>query len=153
MAPTETWQAGGEARFESWIAASGSHNQYYQNCASVMIEGSGNSTLDHLPDMSWLAFSGSHNQYYQNCASVMIEGSGNSTLDHLPDMFVGDIIIPGNIGVGECRRTTNHAVEYPNPGQAITITKVWNIPFKKPTPGNCYSKASKTNFTTPTSLV
>ncbi|CAF2514077.1 unnamed protein product [Rotaria sp. Silwood2] len=72
----------------------------------------------------------------------MIEGTGTSTLDNFPDMFVGDMTVAGHIGPGECRSTSRVALEYPNPGEAITITEVQGIPFKKPTGGKCYSKAT-----------
>lgn len=35
----------------SWIARTGNRGEYYMNCASVKIEGSGTSTLNDLPDM------------------------------------------------------------------------------------------------------
>jgi hypothetical protein len=78
----------------------------------------------------------------------MIAGSGTSTLDTFPDMFVGDMTIAGHIGPGECRSTSRAALEYPNPGEAITITEVQNIPFKKPSNGKCFAKASDVQLTT-----
>ena len=77
-----------------------------------------------------------------DCAYVRITGSGTSTLDDLPDMFVGDMTIAGHIGPGECRSSAGYALDYPNPGNARTVTQVVNIPFKKPTGGKCYAKAS-----------
>lgn len=84
---------------------------------------------------------GQRNEYYMNCASVSITGRGTSTLDSYPDMFVGDMDLPGQIGTGECRSTAGSALLFPNPGPSsrITETKVSNIPFKKPTPGKCFS--------------
>lgn len=80
----------------------------------------------------------------------MIEGSGTNTLDDFPDMFVGDMTIAGHIGPGECRSSSRAALEYPNPGKALTISEVQNIPFKKPTDGKCYSKATVSNSTVTT---
>ena len=111
-------------------------------------------------DRTWIAVTGNRNEFYQSmyqalfsltlmfcsylldCASVRIEGSGKSTLDDLPDMFVGDMTLPGRIGPGECRSTARYAMEYPDPGEALTITRVRNIGFKKPTRGKCSSVAS-----------
>jgi len=90
-------------------------------------------------------------KYYIDCAVVAINGSGTSTLDHLPDMFVGDMTIAGHIGAGECRSTAGFAIQYPNPGEAKTVTEVQSIPFKKPTGGKCVAKASNNKSTTPTS--
>jgi hypothetical protein len=87
-------------------------------------------------------------KYYIDCASISIVGSGTSVLDNLPDMFVGDMTLTGHIGPGECRSTSRFALEYPHPGEAKTIVEVQNIPFKKPTTGKCYTKASVTNSTT-----
>jgi hypothetical protein len=88
---------------------------------------------------------------YLDCASVNIAGSGTSTLDSLPDMFAGDLTVPGHIGPGECRSTAGYAIEYPNPGEAVTITEVQSIPFKKPTAGKCFAKVSNDKPTTPAS--
>lgn len=73
----------------------------------------------------------------------MITGSGTSTLDDYPDMFVGDLTIRGHIGASECRSTAGVALEYPNPGKEVTITKVSGISFKAATGGKCYAKASR----------
>ncbi|RPB23905.1 hypothetical protein L211DRAFT_229428 [Terfezia boudieri ATCC MYA-4762] len=35
----------------TWIARTGNRGEFYMNCASVKIQGSGTSTLDNLPDM------------------------------------------------------------------------------------------------------
>lgn len=70
----------------------------------------------------------------------MIVGSGNSTLDDLPDMYVGEMNIPGHIGAGECRSVSRAALVYPNPGPAVTVTEMPDIPFKEPTGGNCFAK-------------
>ncbi|KAF8418868.1 hypothetical protein EV426DRAFT_539279 [Tirmania nivea] len=35
----------------TWIARTGNRGEYYMNCASVTIKGTGTSTLDNLPDM------------------------------------------------------------------------------------------------------
>lgn len=78
----------------------------------------------------------------------MITGSGNSTLDDLPDMFVGDLTIPGHIGPDDCRTTLGFATVFPNPGAALTITEVEGVIFKDPTPGQCYSPASKNKVAT-----
>lgn len=97
---------------------------------------------------TWVAVTGNRNEFFQNCASIKIAGSGTSTLDHLPDVFVGDMSIPGHIGAGECRSTAGVALEYHNPGEAVTVTKFDNIGFKKATGGKCYPKASKVGNTT-----
>ena len=72
----------------------------------------------------------------------MITGKGDSTLDHLPDMYLGEMNIPGHIRAGECRSSEGSALVYPNPGPAVTETGMPNIPFKKPTGGNCFAKKS-----------
>ncbi|CAM4831415.1 unnamed protein product [Rotaria magnacalcarata] len=42
----------GNALFSwSWVAVTGNRNEYFQNCASVRIDGPGTSTLDDFPDM------------------------------------------------------------------------------------------------------
>ncbi|CAM4943883.1 unnamed protein product [Rotaria socialis] len=42
----------GDALFSwSWVAVTGNRNEYFQNCASIRIDGSGTSTLDDFPDM------------------------------------------------------------------------------------------------------
>ncbi|CAF4176298.1 unnamed protein product, partial [Rotaria magnacalcarata] len=42
----------GNALFSwSWVAVTGNRNEYFQNCASVRIDGPGASTLDDFPDM------------------------------------------------------------------------------------------------------
>jgi len=97
---------------------------------------------------TWVAVTGNRNEFFQNCASIRIAGSGTSTLDHLPDVFVGDMSIPGHIGAGECRSTAGVALEYHNPGEAVTMTKFDNIGFKKATGGKCYPKATKVGSTT-----
>lgn len=56
--------------------------------------------------------------------------------------------IPGHIGAGECRSTAGVALEYHNPGEAVTVTKVDNIGFKKATGGKCYPKVKKVGDTT-----
>ncbi|CAF0832879.1 unnamed protein product [Adineta steineri] len=99
---------------------------------------------------SWIAVTGNRNEMYQNCAVVAIAGSGTSTLNHLPDMFVGDLTLPGQIGAGECRSSSGFAIEFPNPGEAKTITEFDNIGFKKPTGGKCFAKASTNNSTAQT---
>ncbi len=115
---------------------------------------------------TWIAVTGNRNELYQSmyvvssysplikycidCAVVAITGSGTSTLEHLPDMFVGDLTIAGHIGAGECRSSSRFAIEYPNPGEAKTVTEVQSIPFKKPTGGKCFAKASNNKSTTPT---
>ncbi|CAF1182306.1 unnamed protein product [Rotaria magnacalcarata] len=96
---------------------------------------------------TWIAVTGNRNEMFQNCASVMIDGSGASMLEDFPDMFVGDMSIAGHIGPGECRSSSRTALEYPNPGNSITIDEVPSIPFKKPTAGKCYSKATVNNAT------
>ena len=83
-----------------------------------------------------------------DCASVRIAGSGTSTLENLPDMFVGDLTLTGQIGPRECRSFGGFAIEYPNPGEATTVTKVQGIQFKKPTAGKCFTKASGNQSTT-----
>jgi hypothetical protein len=83
-----------------------------------------------------------------DCASVMIAGSGTSTLDHLPDMFVGDMTLTRHIGAGECRSTAGYALEYPDPGNAVTVTTVQSIGFKKPSSGKCYAKGTAGESTT-----
>lgn len=75
-----------------------------------------------------------------DCASVKIDGSGTSMLNHLPDMFVGDMTLARRIGAGECRSTAGYALEYPDPGDAVTVTTVQSIGFKKPSRGKCYIK-------------
>lgn len=95
-----------------------------------------------------MLFQRAHTLFLLDCASIRIAGSGASTLDHLPDVFVGDMSIPGHIGPGECRSTAGVALEYPNPGPAVTVTRFANIGFKKATGGKCYPKASKVQNTT-----
>ena len=56
--------------------------------------------------------------------------------------------IASHIGAGECRSFSGHALEYPNPGEARTISQVQSIGFKRPTNGKCFTKASKSNSTT-----
>lgn len=97
---------------------------------------------------SWIAVTGNRMEMYQNCAVVQITGSGTSTLDDLPDMYVGDLNLPGQIGAGQCRSYSGHAIEFPNPGTAKTMTSVSGIGFKKPTDGNCFAKRSNNNQTT-----
>jgi len=63
-------------------------------------------------------------------------------------MFVGDMTLPGQIGLGECRSSAGFALEYPNPGAANTIVAVQGIGFKKPTGGKCFTKASINKTTT-----
>jgi hypothetical protein len=63
-------------------------------------------------------------------------------------MFVGDMTIKGHIEAGECRSTATFALEYPNPGDAVTITNVQGISLKKPTAGKCVSRGSTLNSTT-----
>lgn len=82
-----------------------------------------------------------------DCASIKIDGSGTSTLDNFPEMFVGDMTLTGHIGTGECRSTAGFALEYPNPGRALTSTPVGGIGYKKPTNGKCYPKGSNPNMT------
>ncbi|CAF1688504.1 unnamed protein product, partial [Adineta ricciae] len=82
-----------------------------------------------------------------DCAVVEITGSGTSTLYDLPDMFVGDMTLPGQIGAGQCRSYSGHAIEFPNPGTAKTVTSMPSIGFKKPTDGNCFAKRSSNNQT------
>lgn len=108
---------------------------------------------------SWIAVTGNRNEFYQSmfqrrfriefqenlyldCASIRITGSGTSTLDDLPDMFVDDMTLNGQIGVGECRSTSGYTIEYPFPGPSTTFTTFDNIAFKKPTNGNCLTKTS-----------
>lgn len=47
----ENAKAGRAIAAWTWIAKTGNRGEYYMNCASVEIEGSGTSTLDDLPDM------------------------------------------------------------------------------------------------------
>ena len=116
----------------SWIAVTGNRNEMYQSTSFRL-------TACELPSDTCTSSDGI------DCASVFIEGSGTSTLDDLPDMFVGDMSIPGQIGAGECRSSMGAALEYPNPGAAVTTYKGSNIPFKKATGGKCFPKATKIN--------
>lgn len=90
---------------------------------------------------TWIAVTGQRDEYYMNCASVSITGKGTSTLGDYPDMFVGDMTLPGQIGMGECRSTAGAALLFPDPGPAsrITETKVPKIGFRKPTEGRCFA--------------
>jgi hypothetical protein len=89
-------------------------------------------------------------KYSLDCASVLIAGSGTSTLDNLPDMYVGEMTLTGHIRAGECRSTAGYALVYPYPGEANTIVEVPSIGFKKPTGGNCFTKATLNKSNTST---
>ncbi|CAF4819721.1 unnamed protein product [Rotaria sp. Silwood1] len=68
-------------------------------------------------------------------------------------MFIEDMTIAEHIEPGECRSTSRAALKYPNPGEAITITEVQGIPFKKSTAGKCYSKATTNTSTMVTTSI
>lgn len=94
---------------------------------------------------TWTAVTGNRNEFYMNCAAMKITGNGDSTLDDFPDMYVGDMTLPGQIPDGACRSTAGTALQYPNPGTALTVTTVQGIPFKLPSDGQCFIKGKGTS--------
>ncbi|KAL7273188.1 hypothetical protein RUND412_003964 [Rhizina undulata] len=83
-----------------------------------------------------------------NRPSIEIAGSGTSTLNDFPDMFLGDLNIPGQISTGQCRSQYGHNIQYPHPGNFVTIADTPGIPSGLPSDGNCVAPKF-TNTKTP----